>query len=448
MDEKFTDKIHNDKLLNFLKDYCKIWTQLHFVLYMTLYKEFCNEILSGRFRIEGIIDPTLQQIDLYFCQRFVDEYKKKNNISPVHNKIQLPNNVNENISNVDNKYYQPQSNFPLNNEPYDKVIVDSNNPKQNIQRNTSISNENNFDKLFEVNVPKEPFVLDVPERDNIEYTLIIDSRDRDILKYPYPEHFTIDFENSLKNINKITIDKIITPNWNIFIEEPYTFIMFKELDNVYVYNGSNTLYSKVFSQVYPDTISKSRKYIIQYPTNSYKLYKTNPLASLTRLSPSLLKSDGSSLSTPTDVFQILDVLECVVDGIIFNRYKLKNIFRNLSVEYYNWLNVVCKMGDIISLIFTNKNEKQITEQVKFMSLGSVSDFLSGEFFIDVYVNSDIETIYNKSINVNDLVFYETKSNIKSYVNSFLFLRKISFFYSIIIRLQEYNARTIPNKILI
>jgi len=195
------------------------------------------------------------------------------------------------------------------------MIVNDNYQQTNIPKNTSVATEQSYSKLFEINVPKEPFVLDVPERDNVEYTLILDSRDRDIINYPYPESFTIMIENTLKNIQQITLDEIITPNLNIFVDEPYSFIIFKEIDNVYIYNGSNPLYSKVFTQVYTDTISRERRYIIQYPTNNTKLYKTNPLASLTRLSPIIVKSDGTPLNMYTDVFEILDTLECVYEGI-------------------------------------------------------------------------------------------------------------------------------------
>lgn len=445
--EIFTDESHNKKLVNFLKDYCKMWTQRHFMLYNQMYRDYCNNIKSGKFRIDGLSNPKISDIDLYFCQKFVDEYKKKYNSTPVRQfQKEVENRENE-ITNVDNQYYQPQDNFPLNNEPFDTLVVNNNDKQTNIQKNTSVASEQSFSKLFEINVPKEPFVLDVPERDNVEYTLILDSRDRDIINYPYPENFTILIENTLKNIQQITLDEIITPNWNVFVDEPYSFIIFKEVDNVYIYNGSNPLYSKVFTQVYPDTISRDRRYIVQYPTNNTKLYKTNPLASLARLSPTIIKSDGSPLNMYTDVFEILDTLECVVDGITFYRFKLKNIFRNLSVEYYNWLNSVCKMNDIINVVYKlEEKPNKINHQIRFMTLGSVNDFLNGIFYIDTYVNTDIETIYNKNININSLVYYEPVE--KKYCDAFIFLRKISFFYSIIIKLQEYNARTIPSQILI
>jgi len=70
--ENFTDDIHNKKLLNFLKDYCKMWTQRHFMLYNQMYRDYCINIKSGKFRIDGLSNPKISDIDLYFCQRFVD----------------------------------------------------------------------------------------------------------------------------------------------------------------------------------------------------------------------------------------------------------------------------------------------------------------------------------------------------------------------------------------
>jgi hypothetical protein len=456
----FIDNLHNKQLQNFLTNYLK--SQKHIQinssdylyqnLYKKLYQQYCNQLKDSN-NVNKYNNIPIEKIDLIFCQDFINQYIKILNLNKKNNSYKVNTN--------DNPYHQPQNSSYVNNESEsyndnnnDTMIVTDNvirydKDKQSTNNiiQSAVSNEpNNYNKFFEMNVPKEPIILDIPERDNAEYHIILDSRDRNVINYPYPDNFTINIENIIKNIYIIHIDRIITPNWCIFIEEPYTYISFKELDNVYIYNGSNPIYNKIFTQIYPDSIVKERKHILQIPTNSQKIFKTNTLASLTRFSPEILKSDGSNIRSPTDVFQILELLECVIDNIQFYRLKVKNIYRNLSTEYYNWLYQICKIGDIVEIINENTN---VTEKYNFMTLGSLSDFLNGEFIIDIYKNASVEQLYTMNITSDKLTFYEPVNGIPSQFNqSYIFLKKISFFISLRIVVQEYNARTIPNQILI
>lgn len=444
----FVDNLHNKQLHIFLTNYLKTQKQIQVdinndhiyqKLYNKLYKQYCEQLTRNNVKYNNV---SIEKIDLLFCQDFINQYIKiinKNNLNRNNNTKYI------NTDNITNPYYQPQDIIYNDTET---VLVDNiyKPPIENIIQSAVSNEKNNYNKYFDINVPKEPIVLDIPERDNNEYHLIIDSRDRNIINYPYPDNFTINIENTLKNIYAINIDRIITPNWCIFVEEPYTFLLFKELDNVYIYNGSNPIYNKVFTQIYPDSIIKERKHILQLATNSNKIYKTNPLASITKFSPEILKADGTNLKSPTDVFQILDVLEFVIDNIQFYRIKVKNIYRNLSSEYYNWLYQICKIGDTINII----NEKtNIIEPYYFMTLGSMSDFLNGEFLIDIYKNATVEQLYTMNITSEKLTFYEPINGIPVQFNqSYIFLKKISFFISLRIVVQEYNARTIPNQILV
>jgi len=433
--KKFNSEIHRKNLQKFLNNYCNQWTDQHNELYEQLYQGYCIDLINrSKTNKSNNVDMNNEKLDLYFCQNFINEFKKKYNITPIIQK-----------EIVDNPYHQPQESFKSN---ISDVVQVQSIPQQSIPKNTSTATEQSYSKYFEVNVPKEPFILDIPEKDNIEYHIILDSRDRNIINYPYPDNFTINIENTLKNIYSIKIDRIITPNWCIFTEEPYTLLLFKELDNVFVYNGSNPLYNKIFTLIYPEKIIRERKHISQVSTNSQKLFKTNTLASLTRFSPTYLKPDGTGLRTPTDIFEIIETLECFYENIKFYRLRVKNIFRNLSVEYYNWLNQICKVGDKVYII----NERDEKIEFEFMTLGSLNDFLNGEFIIDIYENSNVEVLYNLGITSDKLIFYEEYNqdiDVKNkFVGSFIFLKKISFFISCKIVLQEYNARTIPNQIVI
>lgn len=427
--KKFNSEIHRRNLQKFLNDYCKQWSDEHQQLYEQLYQGYSIDLNNQLKSKTNNTEISNQKLDLLFCQNFINEFKKKYERNPIY--------LTEQKKNIDNPYHQPQVREYENSD----VVTVNSQPSQYIAKNTSNATEQNYSKYFEINVPKEPFILDIPERDNIEYHILLDSRDRNIIQYPFPDSFTINIENTLKNIVSIKIDRIITPNWNIFTEEPYTLLLFKELDNVFVYNGSNPLYNKIFTLIYPEKIIRERKHISQVSTNSQKLYKTNTLASLTRFSPTYLKPDGTGLKTPTDIFEILETLECVFENIKFYRCKVKNIFRNLSIEYYNWLNQICKTGDKVYII----NDKEKIE-FEFLTLGSLNDFLNGEFIIDLYENSNIEILYNYGVTSDKLIFYETDRPL--FTNSYIFLKKISFFISCRVTLQEYNARTIPNQIVV
>lgn len=208
----------------------------------------------------------------------------------------------------------------------------------------NIDKNNIFAKQFENNIQTpigfHPMIKNTQEQNMY---LIINSRDRDITKFPFHDYFQIELNTLIKNIYEIKCENIIIPNINFFEYEPFIFLQIKEFDQIIF--GSSSVYSSMFVQIPPSIEKVCQKFINIHPIKMKKKYYTNPIASLSRLTVRLCNSNGNPLLFPTDAFPVLFIENGVGEYNHLYKFTLQNMPRNSNICFYDWLKSCMKKFD-------------------------------------------------------------------------------------------------------
>lgn len=207
------------------------------------------------------------------------------------------------------------------------------------QKNTySESNKNNYnmndynnafssETNAQLSVNQEPDI----KYSNIESTLVISSKDRDIINYPNSSNFIIDLNDEYKNIKRIELVQAIIPDKNSVLTEPFLLLNIKELQNTMDSNNKAISDSFAMLQMSPPTVSGS--FIIcdkRIHENVVKYYKT-PLARLSRLTITITNSDGDLFSfggngTTSKAYQCQFVLKIITEETSRTMFNSRNVY--------------------------------------------------------------------------------------------------------------------------
>jgi hypothetical protein len=209
---------------------------------------------------------------------------------------------------------------------------------------SSDANLSLYSSQFEV--PSAPkYFPTIEKSQHQEIHLICNSRDRDVTKFPFHDYFQIELSKVVRNIVKIKCVNVILPNLNFFEFEPFLFLQIYEFDQIY--EGSQLFYSKMFAQILATNEPPAQRFITCDTVKSSKKFYNNPLASLSRMTVRLCKSNGAPLPLPTDVFQIVSVENAIYENGSIYRITVLNQPRNLNGCFYEWLKASCHIFDPI-----------------------------------------------------------------------------------------------------
>jgi len=238
--------------------------------------------------------------------------------------------------------YSNPSNF--RDDPNTNFVNEINKSKSEAFPNT-IDKHNIFSKQFETQqlhfpVGFNPMIKNTQEQ-NIY--LVINSRDRDITKFPFHDYFQIELNTVIKNVYEIKCENIILPNINFFEYEPFLFLQIKEFDQIIF--GSNSVYSSMFVQIPPSIEKVCQKFVNIHPIKMKKKYYTNPIASISRLTVRLCNSLGNPLLFPTDTFPVFKIENGVGELNHLYKFTLQNLPRNTNICFYDWLKSCMKKFD-------------------------------------------------------------------------------------------------------
>ena len=212
--------------------------------------------------------------------------------------------------------------------------------------------------------PPEPFSEDFPIRDRkkqtdmmipevreYDYYVVINSNDRDIVRFPDPNTFVINFapapsgdakqtgyiDRSFSNIKSCELINIVLLNTSNIagstdhsgIKYPYLLLQFDELQNSYY--GTNANITKSFSILTDYTIIGNYRYYNIFGTlgDSSVTRVYNPRINLTKLTTKILLPDGSPFNFGTE--NINDTSNsCITFG-----FKITTIQKNLGTSFMN-----------------------------------------------------------------------------------------------------------------
>ena len=241
-----------------------------------------------------------------------------------------------------------------------------------------LSNNNDSSKAIEANLPKqmapvseliiltppEPFSEDFPIRDRIKqtdmmipevreysYYIVINSNDRNIIKYKDPNYFIIDFApapdgsspqtgyidrtfSNIKSCELLTVVMLDTSEQNDSSNAndasfPYLMLQFDELQ--YNYYGTNTNLSKTFALLTEYVKRGKYKYYSVFGDASSntisKIY--NPRINLSKLTTRILLPDGSPFNFGS-AFTNDTSNSCITFG-----FRITTIQKNLGTNFMN-----------------------------------------------------------------------------------------------------------------
>lgn len=151
---------------------------------------------------------------------------------------------------------------------------------------------------------------------HVEKYLSINSFDRDVLSDPYRYSYSVNnIQNRYRNIDSISVSKVIIPDEIIQVSDsitfwhPYLLLQVKEFNDVY--DGTNDAVRRsfcklIFSKGYKG--HNGRGYVVLKPMQEEKkTFYPAPLSSLNKLTISLLKPNGDLFNTSTDGYGVLQV---------------------------------------------------------------------------------------------------------------------------------------------
>lgn len=332
-------------------------------------------------------------------------------------KFVTPPNVNPNQNNIIvenfNPNFQPQleeKSLLLDsyaNQKTFKVEID-NNQLQNRQESfpNNIDKNNIFAKQFENNIQApigfHPIIKNTQEQNMY---LIINSRDRDITKFPFHDYFQIELNTLIKNIYEIKCENIIIPNINFFEYEPFIFLQIKEFDQIIF--GSNSVYSSMFVQIPPSIEKVCQKFINIHPIKMKKKYYTNPIASLSRLTVRLCNSNGNPLLFPTDAFPVILIENGVGEYNHLYKFTLQNMPRNSNICFYDWLKSCMKKFDPLFITGIPEYRQQfyyLDFDIIDLSSESIVCYATSLKFSTNNINAYKDIQFDKFCDINQTVF--------------------------------------------
>jgi hypothetical protein len=336
----FLDYENKNNLYNFLKTKIDLGQEIFEIHYDSFKKMLINENSNKNLN-------ELNSNFLNFVMQKKEKPKRKFISPPTTNNL-IVENFNPNFQpQLLNKNelldsYSNQNNFKniTNEEPYENNLI------QNRTESfpNSIDKKNIFAKQFETNMTTpigfHPQIKNTQEQ-NIY--LVINSRDRDITKFPFHDYFQIELNTVIKNICEIKCENIILPNINFFEYEPFLFLQIKEFDQIIF--GSSSVYSSMFVQIPPCIEKVCQKFVNIHPIKMKKKYYTNPIASISRLTIRLCNSLGNPLLFPTDSFPVLRIENGTLEMNHLYKITLQNMPRNSNVCFYDWLKSCMKKFD-------------------------------------------------------------------------------------------------------
>ena len=188
------------------------------------------------------------------------------------------------------EHYQRYKNLDnvLESNVYENYIGNVSNT--NTDRNYSNDYQKGFSEEFnnQLSISQEPEI----EYETTFHDLVVGSRSRDLLSYPFSNHYSINLNKEYRNIKSIALVQAIIPDQNSVTNEPYLLLKINELSNNLDSNDSNISDSFAIIQLAQPTLSGT---FIQNDSrihqNSVLYYKT-PKAQLSKMTITITDADG------------------------------------------------------------------------------------------------------------------------------------------------------------
>lgn len=212
----------------------------------------------------------------------------------------------------------------------------------------------------------------------VAHGLLVSSRDRDTHLYPHIEHFDVPLQTHFKNVAAICLERIIFPNFDFYRSEPYFFVSLLGVTDTYT--GSSDLYPRVLAQICPKRKCRERAHVEQ-SVCAEKVFATNPLSLLARVSVRLLDAGGAPLAMPTDAFPIREI-QVVSAPDHTHRIIVDNPPRNRTRAYHTWLADALHPHDTLIIRRDGRDTP-----VHFVRIEDADAFVQGAFCICVYAPS-------------------------------------------------------------
>lgn len=135
-----------------------------------------------------------------------------------------------------------------------------------------------------------------PEKEDnsthVDY-LVINSRSRDVAKYPLPNNYSVDLGKEYKNIHSMELIQAIVPDKNSVTSEPYLLLSIQEIRNVMHSPDSQVADSFAFLQMAPPTTTGGFIQIDKRVHEHVKIIFDTPKSSLSRISIKITDSEGN-----------------------------------------------------------------------------------------------------------------------------------------------------------
>lgn len=143
-------------------------------------------------------------------------------------------------------------------------------------------------------------VIKTEDFDNVTHIIAIDSKDRDIVKYPSPSNYRFAFPE-LKNIISVELIGGVIPDKNNVTLEPYLILQIPELSHERLI-GTNSSIENSFAilQIPPATTSGSFINLDMHLSERVVFESRTILPILNHVNVKILKNDGSIFSFGSD----------------------------------------------------------------------------------------------------------------------------------------------------
>ena len=208
-----------------------------------------------------------------------------------------------------------------------------------------------FSEDFPIRDRKKQTDMMIPEIREYDYYIVINSNDRDIIRFPDPNSFVINFapapsgdtrqtgyiDRSFSNIKSCELINIVLLNTSNIagssdhsgIKYPYLLLQFDELQNSYY--GTNSNITKSFSILTDYTIIGNYRYYNIFGTlgDSSVTRVYNPRINLTKLTTKILLPDGTPFNFGTENNNDTSN-SCITFG-----FKITTIQKNLGTSFMN-----------------------------------------------------------------------------------------------------------------
>ena len=139
----------------------------------------------------------------------------------------------------------------------------------------------------------------------------LDGQDRDLAAWPSRYHYSIDWGESLQQIEAVAVVSVVVPVQDHTVNAPFLLLAVDELSGLYSYNKNDSV-RRCFTKLVPESTyasARGRSYVVLRPAFDDSVKYSPAMPALSRLTTKLMRPNGMLVSPCQDDLRVVKITQ-------------------------------------------------------------------------------------------------------------------------------------------